>query len=384
MKNKTAINAIKQEQEQNFLVVLPDNKALTINKTKLDLKILKDQFEVVEVFGTYEKCERCNKFFQGDGLLCKTCEPLKSKSYTKTREGFYCGECCVTVRHFIDHFFRQPHLCLLCREKIYCKAIKEKHYDGHRNNSGWFNCVEVKCTKIYETWKQLRDHFNKSLHYNTKNAKTCKICSKTFSTLSIMRKHFREVHQGLRAEYRHQCDLCPVKTQCKSKMAVHMKVHKENPENQFSCDKCGAKYNRKSHIQFHLQTKLKKCSFCDAKFRCKKLLLEHQNSEHRDEAIWQCETCSRIFQSKIYLDNHQKYVGHGRKFEENSKKSQNEAKCSICSFVSKNKFNLAIHMNRRHNVYKLKPLQTIKCSLCPTYFKNKKTLSSHMKRCHGI
>lgn len=338
---------VKQEQEQNFLAILPNDTAEASNKkTKFRLGISSKQFEVVEVYGSYNVCSKCNKFFQGDKSLCKSCRNERDRNYRINRGKHFCDFCCVKVQRFYDHFLRFAQECLICHEKNKCKVAKEKHYDGHRNSLGEFNCTHLECTKTYKTCSQLQFHVGQ--YHQDASRRTCKICSKTLTTASGMKLHIKQVHQGSKSLKRFSCDLCPVRARSKGNLKIHMETHKQNPDKRFTCDKCDSKFTYKSSVQSHLKGSFKKCWFCDEKFRCKKLLDEHLIEKHANEKnVWQCKTCCKVFKSKNELKVHQNLTRHG-KFA--SVKPEDIVECSLCSKLFKNKFYLTIHMKRIHGM----------------------------------
>lgn len=250
---------IKNEHEQNFLSVLPayeaDNSSF---KKKLRLKILREKFDVVAAFGVYEKCSKCNTFFVGDGSVCESCESAQTQMYKKTKNGFTCELCYLTVQRRRDHFFHKNHRCLICGDKLRCHQYKEQHYDGHRNPYGMLNCSQIECTKSYHTWKQLQTHLN-HIHKEP-DKKTCRICTKKFATASDMKRHIQRVHQGLRPQKRFQCDFCPSKAEYKSHLMKHMETHRQYRTKRFTCDKCDSKFHSKKEIRQHFLRKVKKCS----------------------------------------------------------------------------------------------------------------------------
>ena len=90
------------------------------------------------------------------------------------------------------------------------------------------NVNDKPITKI-ENDKKSEKHFNNteilqkqnmSVHEKLKNHH-CNLCSKTFSAAHLLKKHIKNVHEGIKKEGKHKCDLCEMSFTAPSKLKRH-------------------------------------------------------------------------------------------------------------------------------------------------------------------
>ena len=103
----------------------------------------------------------------------------------------------------------------------------------------------------------------------------CEICQKTFSYLSNLHSHLKEVHAGR--------------------------------ERKYECSPCNQFFVRKEHLQMHQESKhlniRYECLECGKKFTQKLGLNLHKANVH--EGIrFKCEQCEKLFSGKSNLQNH--------------------------------------------------------------------------------
>lgn len=228
--------------------------------------------------------------------------------------GIKCNDCGVKFSKSRIKIHKKKRKCFLCSEEFFCQISNDKHVDGHKNSAGWFDCSKNNCNKSYQTVKKLRVHV-KYVHASEK-LRTCQVCAETFASVTSMKIHTKVYHSKNKnikiVTKTFQCDLCSFENQKFSRIRYHMKIHRSNRERLFACDSCDFKFLNKWSLVGHFQAKPRKCLYCDAEFRCAKLLEEHSLKMHRAKKTrWPCHDCEKVFRHAFEARAHQKYCRHG-------------------------------------------------------------------------
>ncbi|XP_069673050.1 zinc finger protein 271-like isoform X4 [Periplaneta americana] len=164
---------------------------------------------------------------------------------------------------------------------------------------------------------------------------TCHVCGKQFRTTSLLNRHVKEVHEGIRE---HACEFCERKLANKRALMDHRRTHTgerpwvchicgksfrtkaslyihnlfHNDVSPYKCTHCDRSYKRRQQLEIHqlLHTgeKPHSCQVCGKCFRLRKSLKRHVLT-HTSEKPYECLVCGQMFAQKRYLKNHGKTHG---------------------------------------------------------------------------
>ncbi|XP_037571812.1 uncharacterized protein LOC119453838 isoform X2 [Dermacentor silvarum] len=200
----------------------------------------------------------------------------------------------------------------------------------------------------------------------------------------------------------YKCALCAYKCIDKEHLVVHMSRHTAC-RRPYKCEKCSCTFSRQSRLMLHMRTHQEprgttdtsqqeefKCDSCSEAFASLGELLEHVNihenpvrcplcprtftdearmkahlCQHTGEKPFQCETCSRGFESHVHLIQHM--VNHEKRFQ-----------CAVCPRVFSSKAGLLHHM-RQHAGEK-----PYKCRACMRTFAYQASLKRHTRRHQNV
>ncbi|XP_068236538.1 zinc finger protein 665-like [Palaemon carinicauda] len=143
------------------------------------------------------------------------------------------------------------------------------------------------CFKSFRDRHTLRLHMT-SVHKPKTIPCKAKGCDKVFSSLSLMRCHYR-----YHLNQKFTCDKCGQSFSTESYLQKHILSH--SGVRPYTCVDCGKTFLSASHRNQHRRmrhspVKLYQCSFCGKRFKTKDLMTYHENN-HRGEKPFKCEIC---------------------------------------------------------------------------------------------
>ena len=145
--------------------------------------------------------------------------------------------------------------------------------------------------------------FSRHMKDKPGTTQACKICGKSFQTLSGLESHQSKAHV-VKVISHFKCHFCEYTSMNKYYMTDHIRrQHAGEGSNSFVCNKC---YTRKQnehllrkHMQQHQESN---CVVCGKKFNSNKNLKRHG----RVHEIKRCQECGKNFNSKKDLRVHKK------------------------------------------------------------------------------
>ena len=298
---------------------------------------------------------------------------------------------------------KKPKTCHQCDFKApnasqLVNHLKQVHEDLKLEQ---FTCSE--CLEIFENGQDLKLHLW-NLHKIGKGQEKClcSLCGKTIIGRSNFKKHEREKHGIISANFvqrrkpvKIECSKClqEFKTptelnqhtidclgeskdfsciDCDLKWAngpvlnIHLKIDHKYPE-MYTCHFCGKCLKKKASMESHIKVEHEKkkdhiCHLCGTGFARAQGLRFHMQRIHEHSGKYACEYCSFRTVAQLQLDIHVNAV-HTK-----SKKFQ----CNDCNFFCYHRQGLLAHVKTVH--LKLKPHQ---CSKCFEAYVRRKDLEKH-------
>ena len=348
------------------------------------------------------------------------------------------GFCKICNRKFINlkrhintrHSKREKKTCTVCDMKFARKITLRTHFETQHNGKEKKKCNMCK----YEAHKNsaITDHIER-VHQG--KMLSCKDCSFQAKTKHYMQYHMKSFHDGIttlkcdqsefKFEYKagsdrkmlihketmhgktiYKCDHCDYESksrpyftkhkkdhvrpkivcgQCKfsTKLATFLKYHIKSAHEGFTwpCDACDRKFNTPALLRLHKgsehEQKLytRSCTICDFTVETKdNKRTTHQMNNHMDaihlDIIYDCQEqeCSYTTKSSQKMKRHTKY--------HKIRKSNISFVCDQCSYTSKQKGHLDIHVRSKHKG------EILKCDLCNYSATQLSNLTRHKRAKH--
>ena len=157
------------------------------------------------------------------------------------------------ILHYKLHLGQKDFKCSVCHRTYFTKSGLQAHLrqlhapPSSKDQSSGFSCKDchVKCLTRYE----LMMH-RKLVHAGVMYGERCSQCSKSFKTLTELKRHTISDHSN-RA---FPCPQCPHKSKTKDKLDRHMLSHSVTRES-FQCLHCQKKFVFKNSLKKHLEKK---------------------------------------------------------------------------------------------------------------------------------
>ncbi|XP_013188876.1 zinc finger protein 83-like isoform X1 [Amyelois transitella] len=273
-------------------------------------------------------CKYCKKKFRKVKTLLTHLKSHSDNPYQCP----VCGRCFVQNSHLQRHILchkvwpdglsettaKNSEADLLCYSCSYCSTILSNYtqFRSHlkiHTSLKKFKCIQSECECFYDTVESLLNHISLS-HKNP--TYSCYICVKSFDSLENIAVHYQN-HNTLKVD------------------AVESKLYK--------CSQCDATFKRPEKLSLHRLTESHKkiCLHCNKTFASDKRLRLHLQI-HRKLKSFKCDLCNSSFLMKKYLTSHM--LKHGdRQFT-----------CSICNYTFKRQDLLQRHMRLHQTKNQLK------------------------------
>jgi len=287
IKCKICENVFSNEPNlKNHIALIHSMKALScdfceekfVSKNKLEVHLGRKHFKT-----RTSQCKTCpKKFFSNSDLnahIVQVHSDLKP---------FKCDICPAQFKrnsgwhtHRKSHFREKEFQCPVCQKKFKHKASIVNCMNKHDCPDLSYPCTIKGCDAVLKTSDTFVKH--KNIHKEDRTRYLCRICTKTLSGKSELKRHIKQVHGN--EEKKYQCNICPIKCHSKGQLSTHISTHSGDI---FNCpfENCTSKSNTQYGINHHFKKKhgkvkhrkpveeIKKekdikleCSFCDKKIR---------------------------------------------------------------------------------------------------------------------
>ena len=301
------------------------------------------------------------------------------------------------------------HQCVLCDQLFQTEKNLRDHFKwDHQTN----NKLECWCGTTFKAQGALTRHV-KIVHENHKIHK-CDDCQKKFSSPSDLKRHVNGVHQNVK-EF--QCEMCSKSFSQRNNLLRHqIEVHVENFPS-YGCEYCNKDFKTKGSLAWHtkrVHDKIRKyrCSVCNKHFVSPSELKRHSLAIHNDDGqIFPsglcsvemdydeddmekplinhdhrykptlCELCGQDFAQVGHLTTHKNRVhGEGQGAQSQVKQEQGssslEFRCKICDIDYVTRLNLKVHVENTHQT------KHFICDVCNKSFPRDYSLQRHIKSVH--
>ena len=234
------------------------------------------------------------------------------------------------------HFFQQEDITSVCTDS--CLFLENSN--NFQLHTEIVKCEPVKeeNTSLFRDSPELKtetDTLDCSLHISRlftlpeERPYTCKICSKSFKHLSLLK-----AHEGIHSEERpYTCKTCAKSFKRKRDLQVHEYIHSEKKPH--TCKICSKSFKQKHNLQKHEHTHSEErpftCKICSKSFKLKGTLTVHERT-HSTERPYTCKICSKSFKQKVSLQYHK-----------SSHSTEKPYTCTVCSKSYKLKHDLQAH-----------------------------------------
>lgn len=130
------------------------------------------------------------------------------------------------------------------------------------------------CSTTFDSTKILFVHFEK--HFFEYD---CTKCKKSFCTMNSLNGHINKMHPVV-GKNLHSCQVCSKVFEKPAQLSCHMRVHMDDTTKSFKCSKCSKKYSsvrsvRRHFAKAHPSEKPYRCGVCNKGFIDSNVLKSH-------------------------------------------------------------------------------------------------------------
>ena len=214
------------------------------------------------------------KSYRAKSLKCEHCQ-IK---FTRTPD--------LDVHMVKVHKTEHPFNCVQCGSGFITDQSMRRHIKSKHSDETPFSCEH--CGRLFKLKERLVSHACKALKdleseglAKDHRKSMCKQCGKELSSKLTLARHM-ETHSEGRMNW--ECpEMCGKKYHNKRALSDHIAIV-HNGMKKHSCNTCGKCFGRKSaliaHNLIHTGDLPFRCSFCDAGFKEKRNMLNHQAKKH--------------------------------------------------------------------------------------------------------
>ncbi|XP_017000206.2 zinc finger protein 761 [Drosophila takahashii] len=347
--------------------------------------------------GSVISCELCSREFateatynihmkkhliiERDVHVCSYCGLLSNSSETLLAHVDAVNSPCFGTK-INTELLRNAYVCEYCTSYFKKKVNLQAHRDSGVHKDGLYWCQP--CGKDFPHMKLYRHHLRnyQQLRSDSTHRKLeicvyymCdqENCSEAYVNWNSLYTHKRRTHESSNKQAEKTakttpewiCQFCL--KECRSKMSLSVHVARSHNNDNVVCPLCNASYKSqdalaKHHAYWHEPIE---CPECFKIVKNRRNYDTHVNVVHSNKKRYSCGVCQKGFYHKSEMEAHQKL--HGQSYS-----------CEQCSFTTRNKKSLSVHVLGQH--YKRFAFE---CKVCKKRFGRRQGLNTHMQRSHG-
>ena len=203
----------------------------------------------------------------------------------ETNQTFKCSDC--------DNSYNVYGFFKLHRERV--------HSDVPTGKVTRLYCCPL-CLKQFKTPKSR--HWHLATHVPAGQSMQCPICSVSFTELSQLKVHHRDVHRKRKLV---KCEICGKSVQSDRLKSHLLRLH--STERNFQCPECPKTFPSEQIMLAHKKSheKIYHCDKCDKSFSYASVLKQHL-ARHAGIRKAKCEYCKKMFYSKSDMKRHVKTI----------------------------------------------------------------------------
>ena len=348
------------------------------------------------------RCEKCFKFFKSKQCLIRHLQSIHNIEDSKIDEilkapaqftdpenadYFKCQPCGKTLPRgsYLQHM-KQVHSnikeeknfeCDQCGKRFSTKSYLRYHVTNSHEKLR-YKCDFKDCELSYNDISEMLEH-KKNVHAGEQMAYTCEQCGKGYNSRKRLNSHFTYTH----GKTRFPCKLCSKDFPLKSLLKRHIKIIHEGikiPKKKHPCPQCGKSFSidhLKTHIAAVHEGTLKrvynynhKCDVCGKGFVSPSKLKMHKDTVHEGKKNWICSECGKAYAHKTVLKRHVETVHEGKEVPKET------VICPQCG-ITFLKVSLNHHINTVHE-----GIKPHKCDTCGKAYPKQYQLQRHIKTIH--
>ncbi|XP_017037136.1 zinc finger protein 761 [Drosophila kikkawai] len=347
--------------------------------------------------GSIISCELCSREFGSEATysihmkkhliierdlhVCHNCGLLNDSQEKMAEHAETKNSPCFKAKIYTE-MLRDAYVCEYCSSYFKQKSDLQAHRQSGIHKNGLFWCQP--CGKDFPHMKLYRHHLRnyQKLRSDSTHRKLeiCVFymcdqqdCTEAYVNWNSLYTHKRRTHESSDKQTEKAsksakdwiCQFCL--KECRSKMSLSVHVARSHNNDNVSCSLCNASYKSqdaldKHHAYWHEPIE---CPQCFKIVKNRRNYDTHVNVVHSNKKRYACGVCEKGFYHKSEMEAHQKL--HGQLYS-----------CEQCSFTTRNKKSLSVHVLGQH--YKRFAFE---CKVCNKRFGRRQGLTTHIQRAHG-
>uniref|UniRef100_A0A182T9L9 Transcription factor grauzone n=1 Tax=Anopheles maculatus TaxID=74869 RepID=A0A182T9L9_9DIPT len=242
------------------------------------------------------------------------------------------------------------------------RELQAKQLENDQLIKDFFTLECEICSAPLESFVTLLDHYRQE--HSTRGYVRC--CGKQFFRRYILVDHIA-AHRGST-----RCEICQKTYKTKRYLLLHIaKSHSSEEERPFKCTKCHISYPKqyllRAHELLHVQ---QQCQICQKVLSNNQSLKVHIAQMHSDDGNHICDTCGKVFRTKLAMERHIN--------EHQGLDMVERLQCEYCKKWFSGKYNLNKHIRFLH----MQDGQVFPCDICQHVSPNSRALANHKQRIH--